>query len=341
MPRKELSLEDRSRILQLHTTGQKSYAEIATIMSRSKSTIQTVIGRFKYEGRIENKCRSGRPSALSDRDKRQIKHLVDRDPFSSAVQIASEISRNLQKDVHPETVRRAIKSYDLKSYTPRKKPYVNLVNRKKRLEFAKAYVDRPIDFWRKVIFSDESKYNIFGSDGRLRVWRRPGEALNPKNTKKTVKHGGGGLMVWGCIAASGVGNLEFVDGVMDQYKYIDILKRNLQSSAEKLGIRSDYYFQQDNDPKHKAMNTRLYLAYNTPHLLETPPQSPDINPIEHVWNMLERKIRNHHITNKNLLRKALHDEWIGLSTDFIEKLVLSMPNRLREVIKLKGYPTRY
>ena len=175
MSRKELTLEERGRILQLHTTEKKSYAEIAKIMSRSKSTIQTVIGRFKYEGRIKNKTRFGRPSVLSDREKRQIKHLVDKDPFCSAVKIADEINLNSQKNVHPETVRRAIKSFNYKSYTPYKKPYINLKNRKKRLEFAKRFIDKGVDFWRKVIFSDESKYNIFGSDGsppRLEKTRR-------------------------------------------------------------------------------------------------------------------------------------------------------------------------
>lgn len=150
-PRKELTLE-RGLILHLYTNGQKSYAEIANLMSWAKSTIQTVIGSFKYEGRINNNTRSGQPSALTDRDKRQIKHLVDKDPFSSAVKIATEISNISQKDVHPQTIRRAIKSYDFKSYTPRKNPYVSLVNRKKRLEFAKAYAGKPFDFWRKVIF---------------------------------------------------------------------------------------------------------------------------------------------------------------------------------------------
>ena len=89
------------------------------------------------------------------------------------------------------------------------------------MEFANQYKNAPIEFWRDILFSDESKYNIFVSDGRLLVWRRAGEALNPKNTIKTVKHGGGSVMVWGCMAAGGVGNLEIIDGTMDHLKYID------------------------------------------------------------------------------------------------------------------------
>lgn len=95
-------------------------------------------------------------------------------------------------------------------------------NRKKSMDFADKYQSAPLEVWRSVIFSDGYKYNIFGSDGRLRVWRKPGEAYNPENTIKTVTHAGGGVMVWGCMAASGIGNLEIIEGVVDHRPYIEI-----------------------------------------------------------------------------------------------------------------------
>ncbi|KAH8344912.1 hypothetical protein KR067_010610, partial [Drosophila pandora] len=66
--------------------------------------------------------------------------------------------------------------------------------------------------------------------------------------KAMVKHGGGNVMVWACMSASGVGNLVFIDGIMDAKMDAD----NLRESAEKLGLESEYWFQQDNDPKHTA-----------------------------------------------------------------------------------------
>jgi len=71
-------------------------------------------------------------------------------------------------------------------------------------------------------------------------------------------------MVWGCMGSAGVGNIEFIDGVMDHKMYIEIIKRNLKQSADKLGIGSSFYVYQDNDPKHKALSTRLRLLYNVP-----------------------------------------------------------------------------
>jgi len=341
MSGKYLSIEKRQLILKLHGKDGKSYAEIAALVDSPRSTVQTVINRFQYEGRVKNKIKSGRPPALSHGDKLKIKRMVATDPFISASKICGQIALWSQKRVHPETVRRAIADAGYKSRTPRRKPLVCLRNRKKRLDFARQYKNASKEFWRKVIFSDESKYNIFGSDGRIRVWRKPGEAYNPNNTIKTVKHGGGGVMVWGCMAASGVGNLEILNGVMDHKYYIDILKRNLVPSAEKLGLASDYYFVQDNDPKHTALNTRMYLLFNTPHFLKTPPQSPDLNPIEHMWDRLEKKIRSRIITSKPMLIQALQEEWAKTKESYTQHLVNSMPDRLKAVIKNKGYPTKY
>ena len=81
---------------------------------------------------------------------------------------------------------------------------------------------------------------------------------------KTVKHNGGGVVVWGCMSAKGVGQLEFIDGITNQYYYIDILKLNLRPSVVQLGLGTDYIFQQDNDPKHTSHNALMYLAYNPP-----------------------------------------------------------------------------
>lgn len=173
------------------------------------------------------------------------------------------------------------------------------------------------------------------------MWRKSGTALNKENLCGTVKHGGGGVMVWGCMAASGVGNLQFIESTMDKRAYLDILKTNLKQSAAKLGLGNSYLFQQDNDPKHTADIVKLWLLYNVPKQLRTPPQSPDLNPIEHLWDLLERKIRQHAITSKTMLKEVLQAEWEKISREETMKLVHSMQKRLAEVLKRKGYPTSY
>ena len=156
------------------------------------------------------------------------------------------------KEVHPELCRPILRNNDFHGRVPRKKPYINVVNHKKRLTFANTYIDKDNSFWDKVICADESKFNIFGSDGQNYLWRKPNTKLEIRHLHQTVKHGGGSVMVWGCMGASGTANLIFIDGILDKYKYSNILKNNLKGSARKLGLLEDFHFQQDNDPKHTS-----------------------------------------------------------------------------------------
>ncbi|GFW56697.1 transposable element Tcb1 transposase [Trichonephila clavipes] len=112
------------------------------------------------------------------------------------------------RSVSAETVRNVIRHAGYSSRVAKKKPFISLQNQKKRLEFTKTHQLKTDNFWKKVIFSDESKFNIFGSDGRRTVWRKPNTVLDPKNLRPTVKHGGGSVMQRGVhpgpVAVQGV-----------------------------------------------------------------------------------------------------------------------------------------
>jgi len=186
-----------------------------------------------------------------------------------------------------------------------------------------------------------SKFNVFGLDGRSFVWRQANTEMEVKNLRATVKHGDGSTMIWGCMTAGGTGNLVFIDGIMDKYKYLDILKQNLKESARKLDIYEDFYFQQDNDPKHTAGIVKEWIIYNIPHTLATLPQSPDINPIEHLWAIIEKALQKFNITSKASLKEKILEVWNSISLSVTEKLINSMHNRLQHVIRAKSGPTKY
>ena len=115
----------------------------------------------------------------------------------------------------------------------------------------------------------------------------------------------------------------------DQHAYLSILKTYLLRSVDKLTFRSDWQFYQDNDPKHKAYKVRSWLLYNCLHVIETPPQSPDINPFENLWNYLDAKVREHKISCKTELKSAKLEEW--------EKI----PPRLKMIVKNNGLHTKH
>lgn len=338
--RGQTSLEVRELIIK-HFNEGKSVRDIAALVNRSPSTVHDIIKRFKTSKSVENKPKSGRPKLFTPSDERWIVQQMKKNPKLSAPKLATEVSQSLNKNVHPETIRLVLRKKNLHGRVARKKPFINKRNRIKRLKFAKAYKNNDFSFWNQVLFSDESKFNLFRSDGQSYVWRKPNEELKECNLRATVKHGGGSVMVWGCMSAAGPGQLCIIDGIMDQTKYLTILKENLLQSAAKLGISDGFHFYQDNDPKHKAHNVRLWLLYNCPHVLETPPQSPDINVIEHLWAHLENQLKKYTITNRKALESILKDEWSKIDPSICKNLVESMPRRLDAVRSNKGLPTKY
>ena len=102
----------------------------------------------------------------------------------------------------------------------KRKPLIVERNQKKLRDFAYQHVMKDMNLWKQVIFCDESQFKIFGSNGRQFLRRKLNEALKEINLQQTEKHGGGGVMVWGCISASGVGNLYFIEGKLEKYGYL-------------------------------------------------------------------------------------------------------------------------
>ena len=110
------------------------------------------------------------------------------------------LQREMFPDIHPTTVRRALCKIGLNGRVRRTKPFLSTTHKKARRIWAEEHHEWEVEaHWHNVVFSDECKFNLFGSDGRQYCRRRPGEEFLDRNVKKVVKHGGGSLMVWGCI----------------------------------------------------------------------------------------------------------------------------------------------
>ncbi|GFV75613.1 transposable element Tcb1 transposase [Trichonephila clavipes] len=152
-------------------------------------------------------------------------------------------------------------------------------------------------------------------------------------------------MVWGSFSAAGPGTLHFIERRMTQNVYLDILETNLPLCVQKLSVGNYWRYYQDNDSKHKTYRVRSWLLYNCPHVMcvcgKTPPQSPDINPIENLWDHLNKKVREHAVSSKTELKRVLLQEWDTTQPNFCETFVQSMPKCLKMFIKNKGLHTKY
>ncbi len=179
--------------------------------------------------------------------------------------------------------------------------------------------------------------------GKQKCGEKKGTANDPKHTASSVKHGGGGVMAWACMAVSGTGPLNFTDDLMydDSSRmnlegYKTILPTNIQENATRF-IGKCFILHQDNDPKHPASSVKEFIRANKWKVLDCPSQSPDLNPIEHEFHQLKRRVRAETPQNKQL---AALKAGKSISKDETKSLVMSMGHRLTAVIVCKASATK-
>ena len=213
-----------------------------------------------------------------------------------------------------------------------------------RFKWAKTYQYWTVEDWKKVVWSDETKINIWGSDGVKYFWSRDCDPIQDHHLGLTVKHGGGSLMMWGCMTYEGVGYGCHIEQVMDSEVYCEILENHLKDSLDFYDISIDnMIFQQDNDPKHTSKLAKKWFIDNSILVLPWPAQSPDLNPIEHLWHHLKIKLSSYEkrATSISELWDRCDKEWNEFTADICHKYYESMPARVQAVLKAKGDYTRY
>uniref|UniRef100_A0A8C5LQH4 Tc1-like transposase DDE domain-containing protein n=1 Tax=Leptobrachium leishanense TaxID=445787 RepID=A0A8C5LQH4_9ANUR len=162
-------------------------------------------------------------------------------------------------------------------------------------------------------------------------------AHDPKHTTSSVKHGGGSVMVWACMAANGTGSLVFIDDVtadkssrMNSEVFRAILSAHIQPNAAEL-IGRRFTVQMDDDPKHTAKATKEFLKGQKWNVMQWPSQSPDLNPIEHAFHLLKTKLKGKCPKNKQELKTVAVEAWQSITRDETQLLVRSMRSRLQAV----------
>uniref|UniRef100_A0A3B3DUX1 Uncharacterized protein n=1 Tax=Oryzias melastigma TaxID=30732 RepID=A0A3B3DUX1_ORYME len=260
--RRKLYQDIRKKIIDKHLKG-KGYKTISKQLEVPVTTVAHIIQKFKTHGTGANLPGRGRKMKIDDKLKRRTVRIVSKEPRTTSKEIKGE-HQGQGTSVSDRTIRRCLSQSGLHGRTP----LLKRNHKKARLEFAKMHVDKSQSFWENVLWTDETKLELFDKAHQLYVHRLKNQAYEEKNIVPTVKHGGGSGMFWGCFATSGTGCLECVQGRMKSEDYQGILERNVLPSVRNLGLsRRSWVFQQDNDPKHTSKNTQEWLREKSVGLL--------------------------------------------------------------------------
>lgn len=334
----DITPRKRAKIIALKEHTSMTVRDIASAVGVGKSSVSRILTTFQESGSLSPKRRAkcGRKRKTTPRTDK----ILIRNSKINPRKTSSDLKRDLLAtgfDVSSSTVRRRLLEAGRKARRPTKKQFLTTKMMKKRLAWAKKYKSWTADDWKKVIFSDETHLFVQGYKANF-VRRGDSEPLRPEHVEQTVKHPLK-QMFWGFFTANGTGSLVPVQGMMNSTKYIEILRRSIVPFMQTF----EGTFQHDLAPCHNSKLVKTFMLENQIKVLDWPGNSPDLNPIENLWNIMKRRLGKMDCTTKermitNAIKVWFHDDEVK---KMCINLVESMPKRLQEVISAKGGHTSY
>ncbi|UYV68295.1 hypothetical protein LAZ67_5003731 [Cordylochernes scorpioides] len=301
------------------------------------STVHRLWRRWLEQGNVAIYRNVGATRVTSARVDRRILRQAVAAPQATCTAILQHVQDTLDHSISTRTISRRLVANGLHSCRPLRRLPLTPPNRRQRLEWCRARSTRMTE-WHRVVFSDESRFCLSSDSRRVRVWRRRGERSNSAAIAERPTVRQRGIMVWGAIAYDSRSPLLRIQGTMTAQRYVDDVLRPVTLPYLQ-GVPNALY-QQDNARPHTARISQQ--ALQDVQMLPWPPYSPDLSPIEHVWDIIGRRL--HALPqprSEDELWQMVEREWRAIPQDAIRTLIDSLPRRVAACIAVRGGHTRY
>ncbi|GFW67969.1 transposable element Tcb2 transposase [Trichonephila clavipes] len=274
-----------------------------------------------------------------DACRRQIyRPIRKRNRCTTAQQVTNQFLAASGKQIYRKTVARRLRGGGLYARRPVVCVPLTRQHRTARLQWCREHHNWTEQDWACVLFSDESRFSLSSDCRRQLIWRESGTAYRPENIQEKDRYPTCSIMVWAGIMINGCKRLHVVaNGTMTGQRYIDeVLLPHVRLFRG--AVDDKFVFMDDNATCHRTLAVQDCLDSEGIQRLVWPAHSPDLNPIENVWDALGRQVagRNYPPTNKNTLIRALTEEWDKLPQQLLDNVVQSMVRRVECCITLHG-----
>eukprot|EP00644_Phytophthora_capsici_P016316 jgi/Phyca11/38144/gw1.34.47.1 len=296
----------------------RSFRYIARYLHRSDHAIRNLLNPKTTTSPLK---KVGRPAKVTQRIARRVFRLATVKKCTS-----KRIAEAIENVLRPSTVRKLLRSSRVAKWIKRKPaPAIKQHHKVARAAFAAKFLSKT-QMWRRVIFSDEKKFNLDGPDGYQYYWHdvRADTELYSKRVS-----GGGSVMVWAGMNTYGKTDIAILEGRQDSVCYARTLDKYLAPFIENLrenhGICSPI-FQQDNASIHESRFTKAHIEAMGIRKLKWPAKSPDLNPIENVWGQLAWSVYQggRQFDTKEELKAQIIRSWADISQSYLRDLVRGM-----------------